>query len=1112
MSSSAQHLEGDQRKTLLSDAQPHQSHEVSQPLEETIQADSADDDPEQPEKVVTLEEEEKLKPKTAPKKPAKPRHPLHFFVPDLHWIPKNFTWPKLKPAIRVATMLWIETVFFIVPQTNKIMGPSAYQILVAGFMSPPSDPFVATLEREILNLILTALAYAWSSLGVKLASLARHKFSTTTDLNVIYSGIFVEAGPTIIMAVFLFTGSAFFLWLKASKGPGPYSHACTLACMCLDNAILLASVYPYPVYVGDTIMIPVALHSGIALFCSVLIFPETLNAQFAKRMHAALVPLLNAIEQQPVLLSQSPMSPLFDPKPFMALVAQSEAALAPLAASARLIKRDVSWGRFGAHDLSRLHAITRRLTVRANGLAFYFKIIDPTREKFPVAPDEKAAQTRPPSPEIHGLSERASTIVSTIGSIGSKMKKGHFHLSGLHNSLFRYHGHHNEYQEWNQSSSTSVGVIESHKYLNLEGQFQHPKAGIYIESAVHLLGESTSELLVASALALKHIMSWLQRMNSERYWKLYGREHSRTWQDAVREDEEAKSRLRHAVHNFREKQRKIVLDPYRAAFKENATEAELEETPPHRYLFQSYMYQYHLLQFSLRLCEMLEEVNDLEKTRHRSRLWTPVLPLRKILLWEKWEPTDHLDRDDDEDPGIIQGIEPAHEDEHGKTGRRDPDALRPGGPVEIVGNTIRLLMFAMTHGNVVFALKGAILTVLLSIPSFLPHTAEFAYVNKFVWAISYGQFTISRFRGDTAFVVTARIIATFLGGLGGMAIWYISSGIGKGNPFGLAATMAVCLPFFAFYRLYWPGPTMTNIITFVTLVLVVGMSWQEDRTPSEFHSTGTGFNIAWKRFVLVTAGVTAAFFFSFLPPSTTLRRYIRLTYATTAAEMGQLYCNVVSFANAPWISDNERILKNLLAVRAKLNRSKVMKANVVYELTLRGKWPAERYERILEIQLEIAYLLSHMKSVINHLEPAWGKAFLLRTRFLESDFQGDTLAVISMISTALRIGIPLPQITPCPLLDRFMAHHHNSKMLRQDAEDGYGLPKLLNIETLENEQYLCFSVGVSTAYGIVTRLDRLMLATKELVGEQYHIHGVDVERPKDAPVGIITRTNSIRQD
>ena len=81
---------------------------------------------------------------------------------------------------------------------------------------------------------------------------------------------------------------------------------------------------------------------------------------------------------------------------------------------------------------------------------------------------------------------------------------------------------------------------------------------------------------------------------------------------------------------------------------------------------------------------------------------------------------------------------------------------------------------------------------------------------------------------------------------------------------------------------------------------------------------------------------------------------------------------------------------------------------------------------------QIANLLSHLMSVAEHLEPAWSRAFLLRTRFLDADFQGDVLAVISkldvdfpssqwwtkrssavgLISTALRTGNPLPQITP----------------------------------------------------------------------------------------------------
>lgn len=37
-----------------------------------------------------------------------------------------------------------------------------------------------------------------------------------------------------------------------------------------------------------------------------------------------------------------------------------------------------------------------------------------------------------------------------------------------------------------------------------------------------------------------------------------------------------------------------------------------------------------------------------------------------------------------------------------------------------------------------------------------------------------------------------------------------------------------------------------------------------------------------------------------------------------------------------------------------------------------------------------------------------------------------------------------------------------------------------------------FCVGVSTAFSIVNNLDKLMVATKELVGEQYHIHGIGI--------------------
>jgi len=50
-----------------------------------------------------------------------------------------------------------------------------------------------------------------------------------------------------------------------------------------------------------------------------------------------------------------------------------------------------------------------------------------------------------------------------------------------------------------------------------------------------------------------------------------------------------------------------------------------------------------------------------------------------------------------------------------------------------------------------------------------------------------------------------------------------------------------------------------------------------------------------------------------------------------------------------------------------------------------------------------------------------------------------------------------------------------------------------------------FCVGISTAFGIINRLDRLMMAVKEVVGEQYHIHGIGVPQLLDTPASTIRK-------
>jgi hypothetical protein len=95
----------------------------------------------------------------------------------------------------------------------------------------------ATVRKRTLTL--TILLCRWSSLGIKLANLTRSKYVYNATVGDIFAGSYVEAGPNVIMAVFLFFGSTFFLYIKARMGPGPFVFATVLACLCLGTVFAL---------------------------------------------------------------------------------------------------------------------------------------------------------------------------------------------------------------------------------------------------------------------------------------------------------------------------------------------------------------------------------------------------------------------------------------------------------------------------------------------------------------------------------------------------------------------------------------------------------------------------------------------------------------------------------------------------------------------------------------------------------------------------------------------------------------------------------------------------------------------------------------------------------
>ncbi|KAF8896796.1 hypothetical protein CPB84DRAFT_1682022 [Gymnopilus junonius] len=1054
-----------------------------------------------------------------------------YFLTNYAWIPQNFTWSKLKPVIRCAVSGWVSIVLFVILKVQIVMGSASFLILIAAFLSAPADPFIAAFEREFLFLFMCSLIWAWSCLGIFFANLSRKEHVPHLTIAQVIDGRYVEAGPSVIIAIWLFFGSAFLLWLRASRGPGPFLFPTIIACLAMDICLTTAALFPFPFYlIGRSVLVPLSIHSGVALLASIFVFPSTLSALFTARLSSSLTPVLSTFADHLKLLGTPLTSANYSP--LLEVVRKDtracETVLVALAASGRLLKNDLIYARFGPKDFLPFQGKLKRLAGRIDGLGVYFFLINPERERFP---GTSISTPGPPLPALRG--RHFLELLRECPSKTHSTPRSHLQLhDDFHSSRHHHHRHphrgeglgHIVHHRLLHSSLLSlararakkaeraVGTFESQRYLNLEStRLWDPNEDDWNEKIQLLLKTSCTPLLEACSTGVNAVRDWLSSVRKARPTKL--REELQKREERVKRIRDVRDQLANALETFRVYERHAVLEPYRPSFEEGNynppdTSYSFKEDyvmPPHRCLFNCFLYQYNLMQITSIILEMLDEILLLEDARPHCQFWTPMerMKRKKWAAWSFSEPIDATDEDYDPDanprcattdprfPSKITGPAFPVEEDLGLPQRRDPEHLPPRNVLESVAGIAYLALISLGTGNVLFAIKGGLLSVALALPGLLKSSAQFAYENRFLWAIFMGQMGIARFQGDTTFALSARITSTFFGAAIGLVMWYISCGSGAGNPFGLAAVCAVCFPFFFYARLYWPIPLLRNFVFFVTISLVIGYSYQDARLHLP-GNPGFGWPVAWKRFLAVTCGVTAAFIASFFPPATTIRRYQRQVLATSSLEMGNVYCAVLSFANTKYEPEIQEIISTLMAVRNKLTRVLAMRANIAYEFSFQGRWPADRYQKIVDLQMGISYGLSHLMSVLEHMEPAWSRAFLRRTRFIDPDFQGDVLGVVSMITFALRTGTPLPQITPCPLVDRFTLKFHGLNVIHKESEEDYGLPRTLSIDTLKDEQYLMFCVGIAMAFSFISRLDRLMVAVKEVVGEQYHIHGVGV--------------------
>ena len=346
--------------------------------------------------------------------------------------------------------------------------------------------------------------------------------------------------------MFIFFGSAFFLYLKARLGPGPYLFATVFSCICLDVCLTNQVLYPFPYYLlGRFIVFPLVLHCVLCVLFAATLFPTTISARYCQTLVGVLDPLNDFLAQHRVVLTHDPLGDEFKATVdrIRGALGRSEGGLGPAGITSRLLPQDIVYGRFSPARMGVFQTCLRRLISRADGMVVLFSLIDPMRERFPVTPIPSRPGTpfsMTPVATLPGTPTTPSSPPSGLRDDAGQSSRRR-HLPRVQTSLSRYlhsrlthhkEQHHDHYLHSSLlnmaqrlapqrlttlSSETAVGVFESQRYVAIEATRFDRRMADYTEQFTTLLHESCDDILCASQDVLKGIQGWFADARSQSF-------------------------------------------------------------------------------------------------------------------------------------------------------------------------------------------------------------------------------------------------------------------------------------------------------------------------------------------------------------------------------------------------------------------------------------------------------------------------------------------------------------------------------------------------------------------------------------------------------------------
>ncbi|KEY72209.1 hypothetical protein S7711_00210 [Stachybotrys chartarum IBT 7711] len=956
------------------------------------------------------------------------------------WL-NHFNARDLKILARCWVAVWVAFLCVFVHPVLLELGQAAFFAALLLMIVPPASILCVYLLAALTLLLGMCLAWCWGLLTMKAAMAARPAAETSALLQqlqtqaaeaaqrsgqspqweaqiLVHDGFMLDARVT---AVFFSMGLLFIYVLARLRCANPKFMLMQLFGSIATNLFLLFGP-TLPSFTGDLAAVlvkPGAIGIGLGVVCCLFLFPQSTSYVALESMEKLIGMMDASFESTSRRLHGETMS-IEDLKATKARILGKYKATQP---ALGFLPLDLSRGRWNADDVK---SLVEPLRVAMMGS---FSLLD-----------------------VH-----ASWVVARERQEKTRNRK----------------------ESSTDASEKLAGSRERSEGAHVMDALRTPEEAAMHDEALASLGRTTKDTLSICSESVKLSARCIHAANSCR-WK---KPKPNQFEDLTLEAEKTLATLRSTRETCVKNTTEGVLEAYDGIFTESGDLKPQWELGPRnlRGIILTMVIEERILVASQGVEKLLKAILHLMKTRTRTRFWPPSR-LKYAFSWFRNtgltvpDANAFDDNDNDKDP---DGDESMSVEEDSREAHRRLRISR-GYPHKKPRNAASRAMVAayrwLFNTSGVFAIRMVLVTFITAIPAVIPNSAGFFYREKGIWAVISAQTAMVVYMADFTFSLVTRVFGTLIGGVLGMLAWYVGSGDGIGNPYGMAASTGVFSIVVIWLRIFLPPAyTKGTILGGATFCLVIGFSYDQGHI-LQYGLPGQGYEAFWKRAVLVLVGFTVAIIVQIVPSPPSATRHVQKVLSCSVRTLSDHYALLLSHWGQKYSPLGAVAEELSISVAEKLQTLTPMIGVLQYEMSLSPfdqKTLRKTQDHVQAMNQSLRRLLDLSSSLPQEFQDRLANTFGL----LDDRMIGDTMAVLGIVEQSLTTGSPLPERMPTPLIGRFYDYWRS-----QDERP------ILNTRLVRDDNYRRYCVAMSAYLKFLATIDDLVVLLKEGLGECHVLH------------------------